>query len=163
MAFWFATYGKFPGAAIRHQFRKGGARITLTHFRRSVSQAIVVVVSIPGDGYCICEKYLFNVVDFPDEGLPTSPINGSRGIGVNLRCGEGFRVAVGQGPVGEKLLLFEYQGKKGVESHVQRQYVQDTMQSNGLRALVHRVKLFLFLSNRGADHRPRQGVYTVSR
>jgi hypothetical protein len=24
--------------------------------------------------------YLFNVVDFPEEGFPTSPISGSRGI-----------------------------------------------------------------------------------
>lgn len=24
--------------------------------------------------------YLFKVVDFPDDGLPTRPINGSRGI-----------------------------------------------------------------------------------
>lgn len=34
--------------------------------------------------WCI-KTHLFSVVDFPEEGLPTRPINGSRGILDNVR------------------------------------------------------------------------------
>jgi ferredoxin len=34
--------------------------------------------SMVGEGQC--NAHLFSVVDFPDEGLPTKPISGSRGM-----------------------------------------------------------------------------------
>src|SRR2546423_10045736 len=75
------AYGKFPAhksAPLLHGRGNRGRGRGLTDFGTCIGQAVVKVRFrvILGD-YGL---YLLRVVDLPDDGLPTSPMRGSRGI-----------------------------------------------------------------------------------
>jgi hypothetical protein len=75
-----AAYGKLPAhrsAPLLHG--RGGRGQGLTDFGTCVCQA-VEIVSFGAKTFETRECYLLRVVDLPDDGLPTSPMSGSRGI-----------------------------------------------------------------------------------
>ena len=82
-----SAYGKLPAdKSAPHPYGRGGRGRGrgLTDFRTRICQAVAMVSfhAKPRE----LKKYLLRVVDLPDDGLPTNPIRGSRGI---TRNGEG--------------------------------------------------------------------------
>lgn len=80
------AYGKFPAhksAPLLHGRGNRGRGRGLTDFGTCIGQAVVKVRfrAILGD----YRLYLLRVVDLPDDGLPTSPMRGSRGIARSSR------------------------------------------------------------------------------
>jgi len=74
--------GKFPGCDSEYRSRTlGRGERWLTYFGGGVGQAVEDLdcrdISWFGATF---DGYLFNVVDLPDDGLPTRPMRGSRGI-----------------------------------------------------------------------------------
>jgi hypothetical protein len=78
---WGGSYGKFPGEDY-HQHHP--MFITLSHILNLPTFEVASVRLSVFDQYRthirVRIDYLFNVVDFPDEGLPTRAMRGSRGI-----------------------------------------------------------------------------------
>ena len=71
------SYGKFPGSPSQSKFWSY-KRFLLANFRAGVGEA---KTSDQNKAWTIKTKnYLFRVDDLPDEGFPTRPISGSRGI-----------------------------------------------------------------------------------
>lgn len=65
----------------------------LTNFRARIRQAMKRAGELASDRRAVCIAYLFSVVDLPDDGFPTKPMRGSRGIAVQKKSMTGNRVA----------------------------------------------------------------------